>query len=334
MNKESVNVLGIDTSCDDTGVAVVRNGREILSSCLASQIEIHQPFGGVVPEVACRAHANALLPLLRHALQEAQLDSSDLDAVAVTQGPGLVGCLLVGISLAKGFAFGQGLPLIAVDHLHAHLYSALFGLKEEEIPFPHVALLVSGGHSAVYLVENPERITRLASTLDDAAGEAFDKVGHLLGLPYPGGPAIEKCAREWSGERIPFPRPLSGPRMAFSFSGLKTAVARYIETHRPLSQNDINHIAASFQDAVCDVLVEKTFMAAERHGVSTITLSGGVAANSAVRTALQNKAEETTRRLIVPPIALCTDNGAMIAGLGTFHFRNGKRAAWDLDAMP
>ena len=334
MKKESIHVLGIDTSCDDTGVAVVQNGRIILSSRLACQIELHQPFGGVVPEVASRAHAHALLPLLREALKEAELEPQDLDAVAVTQGPGLVGCLLVGISLAKSFAFGCGLPLVAVNHLHAHLFSAAFGLADEDVPFPHVALLVSGGHTAVYFVGHPQSVEQLAATRDDAAGEAFDKVGHLLGLPYPGGPAIEKQAKEWQGELISFPRPLTGPQMAFSFSGLKTAVARYVETHQPLSTDEVNQIAASFQQAVADVLIEKTLMAAERRRVATITLTGGVAANSTIRGALESAAAENRMRLIVPPLSLCTDNGAMVAGLGTILFRNGERAAWDVDAMP
>ena len=327
-------VLGIDTSCDDTGVAIVENGRIIRSAHLSSQIDIHKPFGGVVPEVASRAHAHALLPLLRKTLEEAELTPKDLDAIAVTQGPGLVGCLLVGISLAKSYAFGCGLPLVPVNHLKAHVYSAVFGMEDGDLDLPHIALVVSGGHTAVYLVKSYEDIAKLAATRDDAAGEAFDKVANLLGLEYPGGPAIEKHAKEWRGDLVRFPRPLTGPTMAFSFSGLKTAVARHVEAHSPLSDDDVKCICASFQAAVSDVLIEKTLMAAKQYRVSTITLSGGVAANGTLRNALAKAAQKNGMKLILPPRSLCTDNGVMIAGLGTVLFERGERASWDLDAMP
>lgn len=332
-----MHVLGIDTSCDDTGVAVVETTlaeARCKSAHVSSQVELHRRFGGVVPEVASRAHAHVLLPLLRQTLEDAHLQSGDLDAVAVTQGPGLAGCLLVGIALAKAYALGCSLPLVAVNHLHAHAYSAVFGTDSGILPLPYMALVVSGGHTAIYLVNGYDQMQRLASTRDDAAGEAFDKVAHLLGLEYPGGPAIEEKASEWNGELIPFPRPLTGSTMAFSFSGLKTAVARYVQAHSPLSHEEVVRIAASFQAAVADVLVEKILLAAQRHRVSTIALTGGVAANETIRAALRAKAEENGLQLIVPPPALCTDNGVMIAGLGTVLFQMGKRAAWDLDAKP
>ncbi|MFH1740831.1 MAG: tRNA (adenosine(37)-N6)-threonylcarbamoyltransferase complex transferase subunit TsaD [bacterium] len=327
-------VLGIDTSCDDTGVAIVEDGRTIRSAHLSSQASIHEPFGGVVPEIASRAHAQALLPLLRHTLKDAGFSPKDLDAIAVTQGPGLVGCLLVGITLAKAYALGCDLPLVAVNHLNAHVYSAVFGANGDALPLPHVSLVVSGGHTAIYLVRSFDRIERLASTRDDAAGEAFDKVANLLGLPYPGGPAIEKRAQEWNGDLIPFPRPLTGPTMAFSFSGLKTAVARYVQSQSPLSDEEVSCVAASFQSAVSDILVEKTLMAARHHSVSTITLTGGVAANRTIRNALRIAAEANGLHLVIPPPDLCTDNGVMIAGLGTVLFEMGRIASLDLDAQP
>jgi len=329
-----LHVLGIDTSCDDTGVAIVSNGRNIRSAHLSSQVELHRPYGGVVPEVASRAHANTLLPLLRQTLKDADLDARDLDGVAVTQGPGLVGCLLVGIAVAKSFAYGCGLPLVGVNHLNAHVYSAIFASEEKPVDHPHVALIVSGGHTAVYLVQSWENMVRLASTRDDAAGEAFDKVANLLNLGYPGGPVIERRAQQWAGDSIPFPRPLTGPTMAFSFSGLKTAVARYIESLPSLSDAEIDRICCSFQAAVAGSLVEKTLMAAQQHRVKTITLTGGVAANRTIRETMAKAARSNGMRLVTPPVSLCTDNGVMVAGLGTILLEKGYRAEWDMDAMP
>jgi len=330
-----LHVLGIDTSCDDTGVAIVSNGRNIGSAHLSSQVDLHGPYGGVVPEVASRAHANVLLPLLRQTLKDADLDARDLHGVAVTQGPGLVGCLLVGIAVAKSFAYGCGLPLVGVNHLHAHIYSAVFASEDEPPDFPHVALIVSGGHTAVYLVRSWEKMVRLASTRDDAAGEGFDKVANLLNLGYPGGPVIEKRAQRWAGgETIPFPRPLTGPTMAFSFSGLKTAVARYIESVPYGRDSEIDRICFSFQAAVADSLVEKTLMAAQQHRVKTITLTGGVAANRTIRETMAKAAASNGMRLVTPPVSLCTDNGVMVAGLGTILLEKGYRSNWDMDAMP
>jgi N6-L-threonylcarbamoyladenine synthase len=315
-------------------VAIVQDGRIIRSAHLSSQVDLHRPFGGVVPEVASRAHAHTLLPLLRQTLEDAALQPGDLDAVAVTQGPGLAGCLLVGIALAKAYALGCALPLVAVNHLHAHVYSGVFAAEAATLRLPYVALVVSGGHTALYHVKGYDQMERLASTRDDAAGEAFDKVAHLLGLPYPGGPAIEEKAREWTGELIPFPRPLTGSTMAFSFSGLKTAVARYVQAHPPLTQENIARIASSFQAAVADVLAEKTLLAAQGCRVSTVTLTGGVAANETVRATIRVMAERNGLQLMIPPASLCTDNGVMVAGLGSVLFEMGKRAAWDLDAEP
>ena len=330
-----MHVLGIDTSCDDTGVAIVSNGRNIGSAHLSSQVDLHRPYGGVVPEVASRAHANILLPLLRQTLKDADLDARDLHGVAVTQGPGLVGCLLVGIAVAKSFAYGCGLPLVGVNHLNAHIYSAIFASDDEPPDFPHVALIVSGGHTAVYLVQSWEKTVRLVSTRDDAAGEAFDKVANLLNLGYPGGPVIEKRAQRWTGgEAIPFPRPLTGPTMAFSFSGLKTAVARYIESVPSVPDSEIDRICFSFQAAVADSLVEKTLIAAQQHRVKTITLTGGVAANRTIRETMAKAAASNGMRLVTPPVSLCTDNGVMVAGLGTVLLEKGYRSNWDMDAMP
>ncbi len=309
-------VLGIETSCDETGVGVVR-GRTLLADAVASSVEEHARFGGVVPEVAARAHLEAMAPTVERALVEAGVGWSDLDAVAVTAGPGLAGALLVGVAAAKAYALAVDLPLYGVNHLVAHV--AVDVLEHGPLPDPCVALLVSGGHSSLLLSRGAGRVEPLGATIDDAAGEAFDKVARLLGLPFPGGPHVDRLARD--GEpAVPFPRGLTrpgDPPYDFSFSGLKTAVARHVEAARaagePVRTADV---AASFQEAVVDVLTAKAVRACTDTGVDTLLLGGGVAANSRLRALAGERCAAAGLRLRVPRPGLCTDNGAMVAALG------------------
>ncbi|MDP9408093.1 MAG: tRNA (adenosine(37)-N6)-threonylcarbamoyltransferase complex transferase subunit TsaD [Actinomycetota bacterium] len=309
-------VLGIETSCDETGVGVVR-GRTLLADAVASSVEEHARFGGVVPEVAARAHLEAMAPTVERALVEAGVGWSDLDAVAVTAGPGLAGALLVGVAAAKAYALAVDLPLYGVNHLAAHV--AVDVLEHGPLPDPCVALLVSGGHSSLLLSRGAGRVEPLGATIDDAAGEAFDKVARLLGLPFPGGPHVDRLARD--GEpAVPFPRGLTrpgDPPYDFSFSGLKTAVARHVEAARtagePVRTADV---AASFQEAVVDVLTAKAVRACTDTGVDTLLLGGGVAANSRLRALAGERCAAAGLRLRVPRPGLCTDNGAMVAALG------------------
>jgi N6-L-threonylcarbamoyladenine synthase len=309
-------VLGIETSCDETGVGVVR-GRTLLADAVASSVEEHARFGGVVPEVAARAHLEAMAPTVERALVEAGVGWSDLDAVAVTAGPGLAGALLVGVAAAKAYALAVDLPLYGVNHLAAHV--AVDVLEHGPLPDPCVALLVSGGHSSLLLSRGAGRVEPLGATIDDAAGEAFDKVARLLGLPFPGGPHVDRLARD--GEpAVPFPRGLTrpgDPPYDFSFSGLKTAVARHVEAARaagePVRTADV---AASFQEAVVDVLTAKAVRACTDTGVDTLLLGGGVAANSRLRALAGERCSAAGLRLRVPRPGLCTDNGAMVAALG------------------
>ena len=318
-------VLGIETSCDETGVGLVR-GYTLLADALASSVDEHARFGGVVPEVASRAHLEALVPTLRRALADAGVRLSDVDAVAVTAGPGLAGALLVGVAAAKALALALDRPLYGVNHLAAHV--AVDQLEHGPLPRPCVALLVSGGHSSLLLVENVSGahdgdIRPLGATIDDAAGEAFDKVARVLGLPFPGGPHVDRAAREGDAAAVAFPRGLSGPRdltdhaYDFSFSGLKTAVARWVEVRQragePVPMADV---AASFQEAVVDVLTTKAVRACRDLGVDDLLLGGGVAANSRLRALAAERAAAAGVRLRVPRPGLCTDNGAMVAALG------------------
>lgn len=337
-NAGSELVLGIESSCDETAAAVVRGGRLILSSIVHSQVEEHAPFRGVVPEIAGRAHLRVLMPAIDEALGHAGVSLEDLAAVAVTHRPGLIGSLLVGVSAAKALAFARGLPLVAVHHIEAHAYAAAM---EHELEFPLLALVVSGGHTALYRMSSPTTLVRLAETLDDAAGEAFDKVASLLGLGYPGGPAISELARAGDPRAFTFPRyrPRDGGP-GFSFSGLKTAVLY------ALRGQDASHpapvpeaiprradLAASFQEAVVDVLVAQTLAAAQAGGLATITVTGGVACNARLRERLTAAASERGLRALFPSPPYCSDNAAMIAGQGWHLLRMGRVARWDLDAV-
>jgi N6-L-threonylcarbamoyladenine synthase len=331
-----IRILGIETSCDETAAAVVADGRRILSNVVASQVELHAQYGGIFPEMASRAHIQALVPVVQEAMGKAHMGWDDLDAIAVTYGPGLVGSLLVGVNMAKGLALGRGLPLVPVNHLEAHIYAHWLEVDAEgaapgDPTFPLLALIVSGGHTELIHVRGHGDYIYLGGTQDDAAGEAFDKVGRLLGLGYPGGPAIEKAARE-GDITIDFPRAWMDDTYDFSFSGIKTAVVRAVEAHSGTPRGRIvADMAASFQEAVIDVLAEKTVAAAAEIGATAILLSGGVSANEALRTTVRERASIP---VYTPPIYLCTDNAAMIAACGTFRFQAGERAGWDLDVEP
>ena len=313
-------VLGIETSCDETGVGIVR-GSTLLADAVASSVDQHARYGGVVPEVASRAHLEAMVPTVARAYELAGVRPSDIDAIAVTAGPGLAGALLVGVAAAKAYALALGKPLYGVNHLSSHVAVDL--LENGPLDEPCVALLVSGGHSSVLLVPKVggEQIIELGATVDDAAGEAFDKVARLLGLPFPGGPPIDRIAREGDPTAIAFPRGMTGrddPPFAFSFSGLKTAVARWVEARQRSGESvPVADVAAAFQEAVADVLTAKAVRAAREQGVGHLLLGGGVAANSRLRALAQERCAAAGLRLRVPRPGLCTDNGAMVAALGS-----------------
>jgi N6-L-threonylcarbamoyladenine synthase len=332
--------LGIETSCDETAAAVVENGRRILSSVIASQVELHAPYGGVFPELASRAHIEKIHPVVSQALSEAHTGLESIDAIAVTRGPGLAGSLVVGLNMAKGMAMGAGLPLLGINHLEAHLYSIWLLEDHPEPQFPLLALIVSGGHTELVLMEDHLTYKRLGGTLDDAAGEAFDKVARLLGLSYPGGPAIEQVADGGDPSAFKFPRAWLEGTWDFSFSGLKTAVLREVRALEPeieagvdppASDLPVADLAASFQLAVVDVLVGKTIAAAEAHKAQQILVAGGVSANRALRATFQARAEVP---VFVPPLSLCTDNAAMIAAVGHWRYLAGQRDALDIDVLP
>ncbi len=322
-------MLGIETSCDETGVGIVR-GRTLLADAVASSVEEHARFGGVVPEVASRAHLEAMVPTLERACETAGVRLEDVDALAVTSGPGLAGALLVGVAAAKALALGLGKPLYGVNHLASHV--AVDQLEHGPLPEPCLAMLVSGGHSSLLLVEDVTTgVDPLGSTIDDAAGEAFDKVARLLGLPFPGGPHIDRAAREGDAVAIDFPRGLTSRRdlerhrFDFSFSGLKTAVARWVEARERSGEPvPVADVAASFQEAVCDVLVRKALDAARDRGVDHLLIGGGVAANSRLRAMAEERAAELGIRVRVPRPGLCTDNGAMVAALGSEMVARGR----------
>ena len=338
MTADEPLVLGIETSCDETGVGIVR-GHKLLADSIASSVDEHARFGGVVPEVASRAHLEALVPTVERACDTAGVALRDLDAVAVTSGPGLAGALLVGVAAAKALSIGLGKPLYGVNHLAAHV--AVDQLEHGALPQPCLALLVSGGHSSLLLVEDVTGdVEPLGATIDDAAGEAFDKVARLLGLPFPGGPHIDRVAASGSSVAIDFPRGLTSRRdlerhrFDFSFSGLKTAVARWVEARERSGQAvPVADVAASFQEAVCDVLVRKTLDAARHRGVPDVLIGGGVAANSRLRALAHERATEAGVRVRVPRPGLCTDNGAMVAALGAEMVTRGRvPSALDLPA--
>lgn len=339
-------ILGIETSCDETAAAVVENGRTVLSNVVASQADLHAKYGGIFPEVASREHVRAISRVVEEALAHAHLSLNDIDALAVTRGPGLPGSLVVGINMAKGLALGGGKPIVGVNHLEGHLYSAWIDpaddpeKKAEEPDFPLLALLVSGGHTELVLMHDHLTYERLGGTLDDAAGEAYDKVGRLLGLGYPGGPEIEKAAENGDPEAFKFPRAWLEGSWDFSFSGLKTAVLHQVRALRAkngTSEDDesvelpVADLAASFQAAVIDVLVTKTRFAAQESNAKELLVAGGVSANQALRALI---AKDTPGRVHIPPIHLCTDNAAMIAAAGYYRFAHGKVDDLDFDAMP
>ncbi|HEY3436612.1 MAG TPA: tRNA (adenosine(37)-N6)-threonylcarbamoyltransferase complex transferase subunit TsaD [Actinotalea sp.] len=325
-------VLGIETSCDETGVALVRlhdDSTELLVDVVASSMDEHARFGGIIPEIASRAHLEAMVPTLRRALEQADVDLAQVDAIAVTAGPGLVGPLTVGAAAAKALAVGLGKPLYGVNHVIGH--AAVDELVHGFFPDRVMALVVSGGHSSLLLVDDiATQVTELGHTLDDAAGEAFDKVGRLLGLPYPGGPHIDRLAREGNPDAIRFPRGLTAAKdqathaTDFSFSGLKTAVARWVEARQDAGEEiPLPDVAASFAAAVADVLTAKTIAACRRHDVDTLVIGGGFSANSQLRELAQQRCAEAGITLRIPPIRYCTDNGAMIAALGGAAVRRG-----------
>jgi N6-L-threonylcarbamoyladenine synthase len=322
-------VLGIETSCDETAAAVVERARVVRSSVVASQIDRHARFGGVVPEIASRAHVELLTPVVAESLVEAGLSDHEVDAVAATSGPGLVGALLVGLSAAKALALVWDVPFVAVNHLEGHLYAAF--LEEPDLELPLVVLLVSGGHTMIVHMEDHGRYTLLGSTIDDAAGEAFDKVARYLGLGYPGGPVIDKLAAEGDPEAIAFPRAMADRGFDFSFSGLKTAVVNYVRAHPDAPTEDI---AASFQEAVVDVLIDKTMKAARSVGAKGVCLGGGVAANRALRQRLVAACTADGVRPFVPSRAMCTDNAAMIAAAGWWRLQADGPSPLDVGATP
>ena len=305
-----MRILGIETSCDETAAAVVDDGRSILSSVVSSQSDLHAPYGGVVPEIASRAHVELINDVIGQALVEAGMTHDDVDAVAAVHGPGLAGALLVGVSAAKAIAVATGRPYVGVNHHEAHVYAAL--LEDPALEPPFVTLVVSGGHTLLIAMEDHGQYRVLGQTVDDAAGEAFDKVARFLGLGYPGGPAIDRIALEGDPAAIAFPRPMLDDGNDFSFSGLKTAVVQYVRKHPDVEVADV---AASFQAAVVDVLVTKLLRVAETAGVDTIVIGGGVAANSELRTRLLDEGETSGLRVILPSISLCTDNAAMVASV-------------------
>jgi N6-L-threonylcarbamoyladenine synthase len=343
-------ILGIETSCDETAAAVVADGRVIHSNVVASQVDLHRRYGGVFPEVASRQHVLSILPVIETALSDADIEWEDLAAMAVTCGPGLAGSLLVGVNAAKGLAWGRGLPLVSINHIEAHIYGNWL-VQAPPPEFPLACLVVSGGHTELILMEGHGQYRRLGGTLDDAAGEAFDKVGRMLGLSYPGGPAIQEAARAGTPTAFDLPRAWLPDTYDFSFSGLKTAVLRIVQKYQ--SKTDVKstpksrvvssqtppvmrvlpvaNMAASFQAAVVEVLVEKTCQAADECGARSVLLAGGVAANDLLRSEMSQRSPVPMR---CPPPELCTDNAAIVAANGFFRFQEGQRASWDLDVQP
>ncbi|GAB4074113.1 tRNA (adenosine(37)-N6)-threonylcarbamoyltransferase complex transferase subunit TsaD [Barrientosiimonas marina] len=325
-------ILGIETSCDETAAAIVKNGREIVSNAVASQIDSHKRFGGVVPEIASRHHVEQITLVLEEAFNEAGMTWEQIDAIAVTEGPGLVGALLVGVNAAKALAFAKQKPLIGVHHIAGHIYANRF---EQEFAFPLLALIVSGGHTELVLMHEHGSYELIGETRDDAAGEAYDKVARMLNLPYPGGPQIDRLAAEGCVS-IDFPRAwLKDGSLDFSFSGVKSSVINTIHNATQRGET-LKHadIAASFQASVVDVLTTKTWKAAQAYNVKQVLVAGGVSANQGLRQSLQNQFSNSGIPLLIPPLKLCTDNAAMIAAAGFVNYQQGKRSGWDMNANP
>ena len=335
-NKQNLRILGIETSCDETAAAVVENGRFILSNVVASQVEIHAKYGGVFPEVASRQHILTIYPVVEQALKDAHMGLNDVDAIAVTRGPGLPGSLVIGLNVAKGLALASDKPLLGINHLEAHLYSAgLISQSMDQVmnpTYPMVGLIVSGGHTELVLMRAILQYQSLGMTLDDAAGEAFDKVARLLNLPYPGGPAIQSMASKGDPNAFRFPRAWLEGSYNFSFSGLKTAVMREVRKLERYQQSlPVAHIAASFQQAVVEVLVEKTLQAAQQYQVRSILVAGGVSANQSLRDTFLARANIP---VYIPPMELCTDNAAMTAAVGYYRFCSSQRDDLSIDVIP
>ena len=336
-------ILAIETSCDETAASIIQDGRQVLSNVVATQIEVHAKYGGVFPEVASRMHVETIVPVVNEAIEKAETGWNDLDAIAVTYGPGLPGSLLVGVNMAKGLALGRGLPLIGINHLEGHIYSHWLrvpgdGLAPDDLQFPVLILIVSGGHTELILMRDHLTYEKLGATADDASGEAFDKVARLLQLGYPGGPKIEKLATEGNPHAFKFAKPKIDGEFAFSCSGIKTAVLRTVQTYGPVGSDGsipssvpTKDLAASFQHGVVDQLVDKTIAAAARYEATAILLSGGVSANKMLRYVMKSKAPLP---VYWPPLWLCTDNAAMIGAAAHFRFLAGQRAGWDLDIDP
>jgi N6-L-threonylcarbamoyladenine synthase len=336
MDNTSIRILGIETSCDETAAAVIENGRALLGSTVATQMDIHARYGGVFPEVASRQHVLSIVPVVEDALSKSHLTLNEIDAIAVTRGPGLAGSLVVGMNAAKGLALGAELPLIGVNHLEGHLYSAWVynagDSKTDEPQFPLMVLLVSGGHTELDLMTDHLTYQRLGSTLDDAAGEAFDKVARLLGLGYPGGPIIQRTAEEGDPNRFHFPRAWLEGTWNFSFSGIKTAVLKEAKEYQSKGRSmPVADMAASFQAAVVDVLFNKTIRAVREFGAKEIIVAGGVSANRALRDTFRNQSEF---KVHIPPLSLCTDNAAMIAAAGYYRYKSGHVSSMDMDVQP
>jgi len=331
-----MRVLAIETSCDDTGAAIVFNGRKILSNVVSSQVSVHQKYGGVVPELASRRHIESIVPIVTEALEAAKVTLKEIDGIAVTQGPGLVGSLLVGLSFAKSLSLATELPFVGINHIEAHL-SAIF-LEEKPPRFPFIGLVVSGGHTSLFHVDGFGKYKRLGQTRDDAAGEAFDKVAKLLGLGYPGGPIIDELSKTGDPKAIRFPRASLGrDSFDFSFSGLKTAVVNYVKSHpEPVEdypENLVRDIVSSFQEAVVEVLVKKTLQAAQHEELKRIVLSGGVAANRRLRERMKEEASAEKMKVYIPSPSFCTDNAAMVGVVGYEYLKRGIRSPLSLNAF-
>jgi len=330
-----MKIIGIETSCDETACAVVENGEKILSNIVLSQVRLHGPFSGVVPEIACRAHVHWLTGVASEALDQAKIAPQELGAVAVANRPGLIGALLIGVAGAKSLALALGKPLVSVNHLQAHIHAAI--MSHPELAYPFLSMVISGGHTAIYISTGPGESEMLGATTDDAVGESFDKVARILGLPYPGGPSVSDAAKKGDPRAVDFPRPMLGPdSLDFSFSGLKTAVLYRVRGHdmknpKDFPESDIPNVAASFQEAVVDVIVEKALRAVEKTGIRRLAITGGVAANSRLRDKLGKAADGVD--VFFPTPELCTDNAAMVAGLAFELVEKGEIASLDLDAF-